>query len=81
MVVNVDSLSMAVLFVITVLATGVAAKGDDDGILPPNAEIVGQEYVETLSDRTDGYTLLFDGKPEIKCRVFGAEILGAPFTG
>ena len=81
MAVNVDSLSLAVLFVAVVLAADVTAKGDDDGILPPDAEVVGQEYVKTLSDGTDGYTLLFDGKDEIKCRVFGAEILEAPFTG
>lgn len=81
MVVNVDSLSLAVLFLVTFLAACVAAKGDDEGILPPDAEVVGQEYMKTLSDGTDGYTLLFDGKTEIKGRVYGAEILEAPFTG
>jgi hypothetical protein len=81
MVVNIDSLSLAVLFLVTFLAAGVAAKADDDGILQPDAEVVGQEYMETLSDGADGYTLLFGGKDEIKCPVFGAEILEAPFTG
>jgi hypothetical protein len=81
MVVNVDSLSVPILFVVTFLAAGLAVKGDEDGILPPEAEVVGQEYMETLSDGADGYTLLFEGKDEIKCRVFGAETFEAPFTG
>jgi hypothetical protein len=81
MVVNIDSLSLAVLFVMAVLAIGVAAEGDDGGILPPDAEVVGQEYMKTLSDGMDDYTLLFDGKDEIKGRVYGTEILEAPFTG
>ncbi|UCE27783.1 MAG: hypothetical protein JSW52_03245 [Candidatus Coatesbacteria bacterium] len=81
MVANVDSLSLAVLFVIALFTNGVTAKGDDGGLLPPGAEVVGQEHMETLSDGMDDYTLLFDGKDEIKCHVYGADILEAPFTG
>jgi hypothetical protein len=82
MFINVDLTTLAFISVTAFsLAVAAAGKGDERGILPPGAEIVGQEYMETLSDGMDGYTLLFDGKDETKCRVYGAEMLEAPFTG
>ena len=81
MLFNVNPIPFIILYgVLTLPAVLSYAKGNNDGILPPDAEVVGQEYVKTLSDGTDGYTLLFDGKDEINCRVYGAEILEAPFT-
>jgi hypothetical protein len=50
-------------------------------VIPPGARVEKAEYVDTLATGEEADTLLVDGKPEFKTRVYGDELLEAPVTG
>lgn len=50
-------------------------------VVPPGGRVEAAEYVEKIAAGRDGDTLLVDGKPEFKTRVFAGELLEAPITG
>ena len=49
-------------------------------VIPPGARVETAEYVDTLATGEEADTLLVEGKPEFKTRVWGYKLLRAPVT-
>ena len=50
-------------------------------VIPPGGRVETAEYMDTLASGEEADTLLVEGEPEFKTRVYGDELVEAPVTG